>query len=253
MSWASSKRTLILVVIFSVVAAIAAITLIATLYETPSCGDGKKNQNEEGIDCGGTCARVCSFDAVAPLVSFVRDVKGLGGRTDVVAYVENPNGFAAAKGVRYIVELYGENRALIASREGVTDLPPATGVPLYLPNVYAGGAFVAQTFLEFDTESFEWYRFEDTRNIPRVSDVALSGTDAAPRVSATLRNPSIELLRSVTVIATVFDAEGNAIAGTQTVVPEIPPQGATSVMLTFGAAFPSVPARIDVRPVLPLP
>ncbi len=252
MSWASSRRTLILVVIFSVVAAIAAVTLIATFYQTPSCNDGKRNQNEEGVDCGGACARVCAFNAVSPVVSFVRDVKGLGGRTDIVAYVENPNGLAAAKDAPFSIEVYDEERTLIATKQGTVDLPPGSGVPLYFSNVYAGGAVVAQVFLQFDTASLDWYSYTDTRIVPRVSDIE-SVEASTPRVRATLRNPSVEMLRDVLVIATVFDAEGNAIAATQTVVSEIPPQGSAPALFTFGAPFSAQAARIDVRPVVPLP
>lgn len=252
MSWASSRRTLILTVVFSVIAALIAVTLIATLYETPSCSDGKQNQDEGGVDCGGSCALVCEEDAASPVVSFVRDVKGLRGRTDVVAYVENPNGFAAVKGARYTVELYGEDRTLLAKRSGTTDLPPGEGVPLYLPNVYAGGAVVSQAFLEFDGASLVWYRFDEERVIPRVSDIQLGELDT-PRVRARLSNPSVETLRNIVVIATVFDGEGNAIAATQTVVPQIPAQGSVDTVLTFAGSFSEAPARTDVRPVIMLP
>jgi hypothetical protein len=253
MSWASSRRTLILIIIFSVVAAVVAITLIATLYETPSCADGKRNQDEQGIDCGGSCSRVCSFDATKPVVSFVRDVPGLRGRTDVVAYVENPNAASAVKDAKYTVELYSESRTLLASVEGVTDLPPGGGVPLFLPGVYAGGDIVAQAFLEFDEASLDWYRYEDARIVPRVSDVSSSDIGTAPRVRARLSNSSVTLLRNITVIATVFGADGNAFAATKTVVPQVPAQGSTEVILTFALPFPEEPARVDVRPVIPLP
>jgi hypothetical protein len=253
MSWASSRRTLILVIVFSVIAAIAAVTLIATLYETPSCSDGKQNQGEEGIDCGGSCSRVCDASAMPPTVSFVRDVKGLNGRTDVVAYVENPNGFAAAKGVKYTIELFSEDRVLLATREGTLELPPAAGVAVYVPNVYSGTRVVAQAFLEIDDASLLWYRYDDTRPVLRVSDETTSGTEAAPRISARLTNPTVETLNNLVVIATVFDAEGNAIAATQTVVASVPPQGSATALFTFAAPFPSTPSRIDVQPRIPLP
>ncbi len=253
MSWAGSRRTLILIIIFSVIAAIAAITLIATLYETPSCADGKRNQDEAGIDCGGSCSRVCSFDATKPVVSFVRDVPGLRGRTDVVAYVENPNAASAVKGARYTVELYSESRGLLASVKGTTDLPPGGGVPLFLPGVYEGSEVVAQAFLEFDETSLDWYRFDDTRVVPRVSDVSSSDLATTPRVRARLSNSSVTLLRNVTVVATVFGADGTAFAATKTVVPQVPAQGSAEVVLTFANPFLEEPARIDVRPIIPLP
>ena len=56
-SWAAKKQlTYLLFALVAVAGLIAAIWLNIT---APSCTDGKQNQDEQGIDCGGVCAKEC--------------------------------------------------------------------------------------------------------------------------------------------------------------------------------------------------
>lgn len=252
MSWASTRRTLILSSIFSVIAAIFAVVLIATLYETPSCNDEKQNQDEAGVDCGGVCEQVCTLSVLPPVVQFVKDVPGPGNRVDVVAYVENKNGDSAARSISYEIEMFGENQELLAKKGGTVDLPPGTGIPIYIQNVYVGGAPVAQVFMTFDESASPWYQYTGRYSIPRVEDIQTSGTDAEPKVTATIKNPTAEVLRGIKVIATVFNEDNNAIAASQTILPEITAEGSATATFTWSEPFIGSAARIDVRPIMPI-
>lgn len=253
MAWASSRRALILAVLFAILGTIAATVLIATLYRTPTCFDARQNQDEAGVDCGGSCAQVCAFSVAPPVVSFARPVPGLGGRTDLIAYVENPNMDAAARGIPYEAELYDANGASLARVSGVMDLPPLATVPLFIPGIYSGEMTVARAFVSLDAAASSWERLPQAERVPlRSGSASLSGTERAPRVSATIENVSAVPLRNVTVVATVFSAEGNAIAASRTILAEIPAQGSAEAVFTWASPFRGVPARIDVRPVLPL-
>jgi hypothetical protein len=81
----------------------------------------------------------------------------------------------------------------------------------------------------------------------------MSGSADAPRVTATIENPFVTALRGIKLTATVFNAAGNAIAASQTIVPELGPQNSTDIVFTWNAPFSDVDARIDVRPFIPLP
>ena len=59
-------------IVGGVVAIIAGYFVYTVLFKVdPTCFDGKKNQDERGIDCGGVCALVCLADAktVVPIWS----------------------------------------------------------------------------------------------------------------------------------------------------------------------------------------
>jgi hypothetical protein len=252
MSWADRRRILILSAVGGALAVLLAGLLFLLLYRAPSCADGKRNGQETGVDCGGSCQYLCSADMRAPAARFVRPFSPAPGRTDVIAYIDNPNPNAAAKAAPYTLELYTRSNSLLARIDGVVDLPPGASVPLYLPSVYRGSADVGPAFVSFATTT-RWYAYRDERIVPRYNFDAQVEGDATPRISATLANPSAYALRDVLVVATVFDASGNAIAASQTVIPGIAPQGIAGAVFTWNAPFAAPPARVDVVPVIPLP
>ena len=250
MDWAKRRQRLIEIILASVGVAIVAVVLIATLYKAPSCTDHKLNQGETGIDCGGPCPYLCSIDEVPPKVSFVRAVSPQQGRTDVVAYVYNPNSNAGVQAAKYTVELYDTNNQVIASKAGVVNLPPSTNVPIYIPNFYFGTKQVAEAFLNFDTSSLLWMR--GTLQPAQLSQSNLQYQSAivpAPKITATISNLTAYPLYNKTVVATVFGPDGNAIAASQTVIPLLSAQGSAPVIFTWNQAFSAIPARVEILPV----
>ncbi|HRH24542.1 MAG TPA: hypothetical protein PK109_03070 [Candidatus Paceibacterota bacterium] len=253
MSWAAERRTLILAIVGVVILAIASFFAYQFFHQAPSCTDGKQNQEEEGIDCGGTCTYLCAAKLVAPSVSFARELPQNGGRTDVIAYIKNPNPSAAAKGVAYTVELYNAERAVVATKKGTVDLAPALETPVYIPNFNSGNQEVDRVFISIDNTLYRWFRFTEEPKVPTVASPQVSGTEAAPRVTAVVTNPFPTALKNIKLVATVFDGEGNAIAASQTVVPTLIPQGRADAVFTWNAPFPGIVSRIDVKPIVPLP
>ncbi|HEX2792504.1 MAG TPA: FxLYD domain-containing protein [Candidatus Paceibacterota bacterium] len=252
MSWASKRRFIVFSIVGAFIAAVLAILLISIFYQAPSCTDRKQNQDETGIDCGGSCSYLCTASVGKATPRFARYFSPQQGRTDVIAYVDNPNSRAAAVGVRYTVELYAMDNTVVAKKEGILELPPSATVPVYVPNFFSGYQEVKQAFLTIDADSFRWFPYEDDRIVPIYrNDAVVTGTDR-PRVTATLENPSAYPLRDITVIATLFDASGNAFSASQTVVPYLAPQASANATFTWNEPFPSVPVRIDVVPVVPL-
>ena len=73
------------------------------LYEAPTCSDGVQNGDEEGVDCGGACDRVCSFQAVDPIVLWERFFEVGPGVYNTVALIENPNVNTIARDVTVCV------------------------------------------------------------------------------------------------------------------------------------------------------
>lgn len=253
MSWASGRRALIIGGIAVFLLVVIGLIAYAVFHQAPSCTDGRLNQDEEGIDCGGSCTYLCASAATPPSVRFARALEQ-NGRTDVVAYIENPNAFAA-RAARYTIELYDANRALVKELSGTLDLSPRDNgvISLYVPGAYTGEATVAQAFVSLDGTSFKWFRLAESLVVPVAASPVLSGADSSPRVAAVFRNPSVTTIRKAKVIATVFDAEGNVMAASQTVLPDLGPGGSAEAVFTWNEPFPSVVSRIDVRPLLAVP
>jgi hypothetical protein len=253
MSWAARRRFYILGGIALVVLIAVAVALFFALHKPAMCTDGIQNGGETGVDCGGPCPYLCAASVSAPSVRFVRALAPASGRTDVIAYIDNSNPAAAVKDAAYRIDLYGPDGALVASKTGTVDLPPRATAAVFVPNFFSGYQTVSRAFLTFDQSSLKWYAYQDDRTLPSVGNYALSNAGTAPAISVPLTNPSVRPLYGVKVIAAVFDANGNAMAASQTLIQTIPANGAATATFTWNAPFPAPVARVDVLPVVPLP
>jgi len=240
-------------IIVLVVLVVLALIFYSTLHKAPSCVDGIQNQGEQGIDCGGPCPYLCTALEQAPVVRFTQALPNANGTYDIIAYVDNPNRSAYTRGIAYQISLYAPDHTLGAPViAGSLDLPPGASLPIFIPNVVAGKSGITSAFLMLDPTAIKWQAGADTRIVPTAASATLGGSASAPRVITELDNPSALPISNVRVVVTVFDASGNVIAASQTVVPSIAGQGSAVATFTWNAPFPAPPARIEVLPVIPL-
>jgi hypothetical protein len=250
LSWAGRRKALVIVIIASVAVAFLAALAFSVFYQTPTCFDQKQNQDELGVDCGGSCTTLCKSQVgTAPIVRFVRPLAPQPGRTDIIAYIDNPNGAATANAAPFTLEVYGADRALIAKKDVTVDLPAATTVPLYLADVVPTGAVAAQAFLSFNPDRAKWTRAAERAPIPQVDAIVIQDGER-PRVTATLVNPIAKPFYNVTLVATVFDPAGNAIAASQTFVGQLAAQGTSPLTFTWNVPFGAPNPRVEIVPVL---
>lgn len=251
LTWADKRR-------FYIIggAALIGITLliifgISILYEAPSCMDQKQNQDETGIDCGGSCAYLCAHEVQEPRVAFARALANGNGRTDVIAYIENRNQDAEAKSARYEVEVFDEAGVLLGKREGTIDLPARSTTALYVPGIYQGIGAAPRAFVSFKDE-VKWRNARGGEEAIAVMSADLVLGDK-PRVNAVLSNVSPTAVYNRTMIVTVFDVTGVAIAASQTVVREISGRGTAQAVFTWNEPFLEAATRVEVTsvPVLP--
>jgi len=252
MTWATRRRIIVVSILSLMVAGIFSGTFYLFAHKTPTCTDGVQNQKEEGVDCGGTCPYLCSISQAPPSVRFVRPVSPSPGRTDVVAYIDNPNPTAGVRNLHYTIELYSPTNAVVATKEGETDLPPTATMPVFVPNFFSGSSEVSRAFITFDEATLKWFTYKDERIIPLVRSTDITPGDQ-PRITALVENPSAERLSNVKFVITVFGADGNAMAASQTIAPSIPPQGTANLIFTWSKPFASTPSRVEVLPIVPIP
>ena len=254
MTWAARRRSLILLIIGAVLLAFSAVVSIAFFYQTPSCADNVRNQDEEGVDCGGSCPYLCAAQKQPPTVLFTKVLTNGAGRADIIAMVENKNAGVAAKNVPYNISLYGADRLPAGEVSGTLDLPPGATVPVYAPKTASGERKVASAFLSIDPSSPRWFAMpDDPRIVPTVLTTAVRGTVSAPRIEAGFMNAGVSALTNVRAIVLVYNADKEVIAASSTIVPLIPAQGQASATFTWNDAFPGTPALIQVVPLIPLP
>jgi hypothetical protein len=249
LDWGQKRRVLIIGSVVALMLVILGSITAAALYEPPRCDDGKPNGDEAGVDCGGSCVRICTADVTGATVLFARAIPVPGGRVDAVAYVENRDRRAEADDAPYTIELFATDGAPLGSYQGTIDLPAGGIAPLFVPGIVRGEG-APRAFLSIGDAA--WRRAEGALPSPTIGAVSLEGGDR-PRAIAELRNEGAETLREQEVVAVVFEAGGQALGASATVVRGLRPGESARATFTWPAPVESSPARVEVRavPVLP--
>ena len=213
------------------------IPLIFILYEEPTCFDRKENRNERGVDCGGSCRRVCAEDVLSPRILWSRSFKVAPGVYNAVSYVENPNFNAGVLAVPYHFTIFDNQGVVIAERNGSTYLMPGGITPVFEGTISVGERVPARTLFELGLIR-EWITARDRASSPLVvKRQAISNVETAPRVNADLSNESINDIFDIEVVSVIYDVNDNAIGASRTIVPLLPRQGSEPIVFTWPERF----------------
>ncbi len=200
-------------------------------YQAPSCLDGFQNGEEKGIDCGGACTRICAFEALVPEAKWARSFRVTNGQYNAVAYIENKNRIAASPEVTYTFALYDE-QGLITERKGTTILPPDSVYPVFEARIDTNGRTPTQTFITIDPVEL-WLPAQIGRDQFTITDRRLSGADDTPKLEAKIRNNALTGADEVEVVATIFDASGNALTSSRTFIDDFAPRSEVTAVFTW--------------------
>lgn len=203
----------------------------ANFYQSPTCFDGKQNAGEAGVDCGGGCVRICSFSVQEPTVKWSRAFRVTDGMYNAVGYVENTNREAASPEIKYKFTLL-DAAGVIKEVSGTTILPPDGEYPIFEGRIATGSRVPTRTFLEIEPVEV-WQPATAGREQFSVVSRELLGADARPRLDATLRNNELEEVKEVEVVATIFNAEGTALASSRTFVDNFAPRSDLELFFTW--------------------
>jgi len=218
----------------------------------PSCFDGKQNQDELGIDCGGTCALLCPEQSRDPLISFQRLYEANRGVYTALAMLENPNQGVFARKVSYSFKVYDVNNVLLQEVTGSTFIPPAREFPVFAsPIVTNNRVAVKETFAITDS-SIAWEQGAWVEPALDVANVNRSQVNGRERVEADIVNHEVYPIKNLQVVAVVYDEDGNASEASATVLDYVSPQDTGHISFAWSKAFDFLVSKIDVIP-RPLP
>jgi Mg-chelatase subunit ChlD len=201
------------------------------IYSAPTCFDNSQNGGEQGVDCGGACARICTFTVTQPKATWARSFRVYDGLYNAVAYIENTNRIAASPELTYTISLH-DAQGLITERKGKTILPPDSTYPVFEARIETGKRVPTQTFITLDPVDM-WLPATAGRNQFTVSERTLSGADTVPRLDAKIYNDSLTEADRVEVIATIFDAKGNALTSSRTFIDDFAPRSEAQAVFTW--------------------
>ena len=235
-----TKQVLYGIFYLAILGGIGAGVYFLFLRPSPSCFDGIQNQGEQGVDCGGPCARVCASVNVQSIdvLGSVRVFSPLPGSASVLAELENANASSGAEIFDYTVTLYGpDGSTTVATVDGSSFIYPDETKYLILPNEAVsstiGGASISLS-------GVQWVAASEMGQPPQFSFSNIT-TAPAPNnfmtVSGNITNLDASSFGTVLIGAIFKDAAGTPVGASQTEVNSLAPGGT----LPFSISYPLMP------------
>ena len=155
-------------ILFLAILALVALGIYFLFKPVASCFDNKQNQNEEGVDCGGPCKKVCLPQGLQP-IELVQEVKifyPASGHISLLAKIQNLNAVVAAKYFDYRFNVYDNENNLLRTVSGQSFI--YSSEIKYLAEFLEDGSLKNVSRAEFLIENPDWARSEEFQK-PSVS------------------------------------------------------------------------------------
>lgn len=242
------KRAIIIAVYLAIFAGIA-YWIYSANRAPSSCSDGKQNQNETGVDCGGVCGQCAPEISAKDLeILDVTLMVGGEGKYDVVAEIRNPNTLYGASEIQYEVILKDAQGDIIERVGGST---------LTLPNQkrYIAELNIPSTIVPTRAElkifdNVQWVQFTDFEDPNFVVDgsrfgLVENGINYA-QAFGIIHNRSVFDFQNVDVIVVLKDPSGKPIAANKTFIGDFLASRQRDFSLAWPDRFPGEIASMDV-------
>jgi hypothetical protein len=121
-----SVKRFIIILIFLGILFLIGWFVYSKVKSAPTCFDGKQNQNEQGIDCGGSCQKQCEkvYNAQDLIVKEKTFVPAGSEIYDVMMRVSNPNNQLGSSNFSYEFKLKDANGNVLAKSSGSSFILP---------------------------------------------------------------------------------------------------------------------------------
>lgn len=247
--WSIRRKRIIFSIVFLSLILLIGVPLYFILYKAPSCFDGKKNADEAGIDCGGSCKLLCTADSL-PLIlkGDPRIIKISDNLFEVVALLENPNATGEVYRAEYSFKLYDSSSLTpVKVIEGKVYIPKGSTFALFEgPFQLEKGVVPNRAILEWNKDSLVWKK--SNLDLPefKVKDLRVSRENSRPRLDALVENVSLENIYNIDLVAFVYDMSGNIFTASKTFIEELPTKGSLPVVFSWPQPFDKEVFRIEI-------
>jgi hypothetical protein len=238
-----TKRKIIFSGFFLAIILIVGGLVIYSFLPAPSCTDGRLNQNEEQVDCGGLCAPCLSEKADDVIVLWTRFFEVRPGVYDVAALVENVNLTLGSPTIPYVFELYDINGERIISHTGSTYTLPNKQFLIFEANLETGIRVPVR--IAFRIEPFTWKITEEQTLPIIVSRTERSFDQERPRLITTLTNNALRNISNIDVAVVISEVNGNAIAVSEVRIGTVPDSGTAEAAFTWPHPFSGIPGDVQ--------
>ncbi len=199
---------------------------LAFLQPAPTCSDGKKNQDETEIDCGGSVCDDCELRRVqsirvAPVLALSSpDSK----RSTLLIQFQNPNANYGVNPLTYIVNLYGADGGVIYTNTTDTFIYPSEITYRIEPNIPISSNLISRS--EIMVKNQTWARRADfiaPKTQVRDVQVAFNAATKTATVSGVLKNDNPFIVSRAVVGVVLYGDTGSLVGVSKTLLDGLQP------------------------------
>jgi len=246
-------KRLTIILVYLVIIGLVGTGLYFLFRTAPTCTDKIQNQGEEGIDCGGPCAKCEKLPQAEDLQIVEKAVVSAGeGKYDVLAKVSNPNPRLGAAKFDYSFRLLDAEKKTISKSEGSSFILPGQTKYVLAFNLLPAAK---PDSLDFEIKSFEWsvfseYEEPDITIFAKEFNLAGGGETNFATLKAKLRNQSGFDFHEIAADIVIRDGSGNAVAVNKTNFNDVRTNEEREVSAGWKNSFSIDPmsARIEIMP-----
>jgi len=197
---------------------IVALIYFLFLKPAPTCFDNVQNQGEEGIDCGGPCAKICTPADIQP-IAVIGDVMAFATSPNHVTFlarVTNANSDFAARSFDYRFDLSDAMGDVIQSFSGQSFIYAGEVKYILLPNEEVTSSVSGVAFTAMNPE---WAKSSDFGPAPQFVFQNIAAGAASPSaigISGTVTNEDASAFDKVAIVAVFKNAAGVPVGASQT-------------------------------------
>src|SRR3990167_3757647 len=126
--WAFVRQLAYVIAMFTLLSGALYFGYRTFFYTAPTCFDGMQNGEEAGVDCDGSCEKICIAQIAQPSIEWAKAFKVQDGLYHAVALIANTNRVAGTRELADTLTVEEEGGG-IGERKGTLTLPPAGGYP----------------------------------------------------------------------------------------------------------------------------
>lgn len=248
-TWSSRRKSAYGFSVLIILVLLVGVPAFFLFYKAPTCSDGKQNEGEQGIDCGGPCVKLCPSAFLPPEVIWTKSEQVAPGIYNVAAYVVNNNLDGGAYDVPYEMSLFDAEGVLITTEDGSMTVPPHRNTLAFQGSVSTEKRTPAKAIITLGSPN--WVKQIDQLGELAITDKKYSEDWDSSSLQVTLQNNAVTPYTNLSVYVVLYDGQGNAIDFSKTAIDSIPPNGGTVVApFTWPVSHNGNVISIEVLPVL---
>jgi hypothetical protein len=248
-SWSKNRKLAYGGIVLAVIAVALVVPGFFLVYEAPTCSDGMMNGKEEGIDCGGSCIRLCQSSFSTPSAAWTRFEPVAPRLYNIAAYILNPNTDGEAFDVPYRMSLYDNRGVLILQYDDEVTLPPHRNTLAFRGAVDLGERIPAKAIFEF-IRAPDWHSRTDPLGQLQILDKKYAEEENSSSLLVTIKNNSVLPVGPVSVYAVLYDSSGNAIGFSKTILDRLAAQETATAPFTWPKTRGGQVVSVEVLPAL---